>query len=125
TVTAVDSRRNRIAAQSSYQVYWFWPILIAPRYAGRGCFLKFAGSPPSIRRVIGDGPMALVPASPLHRQFARASRRLFFQTLIDNLAWSCAAALGLGAGWFVAEPYFLSAPDAWLRWAVAGGLLGS
>jgi hypothetical protein len=68
--------------------------------------------------------MSLVPASPLQRQVGRASRRLFLQTLLDNLTWSCAGALALGAGWFLAEPYLLEGSAAWLRWAVAGGLLG-
>jgi hypothetical protein len=68
--------------------------------------------------------MALVPASNLHRQIGRATRRLFLQTLLDAFVWSCATALVLGAIWFVGEPSLLEAPAWWLRWAVAGGLVG-
>jgi hypothetical protein len=68
--------------------------------------------------------MMALAVSPLQRQVARASWRLFLQSLFDKLVWCCATALALGAAWFVAEPYLLEAPDWWLRWAVAGGLLG-
>jgi hypothetical protein len=63
--------------------------------------------------------------SPLNRQVARAGRRLFLQTLLNHLAVCCAAALGMGVAWFLIEPYVFEEPAAWLRWAIASGLLGA
>jgi hypothetical protein len=63
--------------------------------------------------------------SPLQRQVARAGRRLFVQTLLNNLFVFCAVALGAGVAWFLIEPYLLDEPAAWSRWAVASGLLGA
>jgi hypothetical protein len=68
--------------------------------------------------------MSFVPPSALVRQVGRATRRLFLQSLLDTLVWSCTAALMLGAVWFLIEPYLIAAPEWWLRWAVAGGLVG-
>jgi hypothetical protein len=62
--------------------------------------------------------------SPLQRLFARVSRRLFLQSLVDMLVVSWAAALLLAALWCVAEPHLLSAAATWVRWMVAGGLVG-
>jgi hypothetical protein len=62
--------------------------------------------------------------SPVARQLRRVSRRLILQTLLDALAWFTAGALVVSAAWFVAQPYLLDSPPAWLRWTVAGGLGG-
>ena len=62
--------------------------------------------------------------SPLYRQIARVSRRLFLQTLLDALAWCWVGAI-LGATiWFLTEPYVPGDRPEWVRWAVAGGLGG-
>lgn len=66
------------------------------------------------------------PTQPLlHRQIARVSRRLFWQVLLDTLAWCWTGALVLATGWFLAQPWILNEPQPWLRWAVTGGLLGT
>jgi uncharacterized coiled-coil DUF342 family protein len=62
---------------------------------------------------------------PLQLQIARVSRRLFWQTFLDTLAWCWTGALALAIVWFFAQPWVLNEPRVWLRWAVAGGLLGS
>ena len=56
-------------------------------------------------------------------QVRRVNRRLFVQLFVNRLAWCWAAALGLGAVWFLAEPLLLQTPPIWLRWTVAGGLV--
>ncbi len=68
--------------------------------------------------------MSSVAPSPLHRQLGRVSRRLFIQKLVDALAWSWAGALLVAAVWFLVQPYALGQQSEWLRWTVAGGLLG-
>ncbi len=60
----------------------------------------------------------------VRRQVTRVGRRLFLQTLLDSLVWCWVAALALAAGWFLLQPYILQANPEWLRWTVAGGLLG-
>jgi hypothetical protein len=64
-------------------------------------------------------------ASILDRQLARVRRRLFLGALLAALAWAQVAALALAAGWFLVEPFLLTAPPPWFRWAVAGGLAGT
>jgi len=49
---------------------------------------------------------------------------LFVQILLESLAWSWSAALLAGVLWFLVQPYVLIEAEAWLRWAVLGGLLG-
>jgi uncharacterized coiled-coil DUF342 family protein len=68
--------------------------------------------------------MARPQLSPLQRQIARVSRRLFLQTLLVCLLWCWAGALVLSAGWFLLQPYLLESPPAWLRLAAAGGAVG-
>src|SRR5262249_22013066 len=70
------------------------------------------------------GDAAMSASTPLHRQIVRVNRRLFFQTLVNGIAWWWAGALALAAIWFVAQPFVVQAPPDWLRWAVAGGLVG-
>src|SRR5262245_34146456 len=60
----------------------------------------------------------------LRKQVSRVGRRLFLQTLLDCLAWCWIAALALSVGWFLVEPYLVASPPEWLRWTVAGSLLG-
>jgi hypothetical protein len=68
--------------------------------------------------------MASATPSPLHRQIARVSRRLFLQTLLDSLAWCWAGAFLLAAVWFLADPLVPGDRPEGLRWWVAGGLAG-
>lgn len=62
--------------------------------------------------------------SQLAASITRAARRLFLQTLINRLAWCLIVALGLAAIWFLAEPLLVEAKLPWLRWVVAGSLIG-
>jgi hypothetical protein len=66
--------------------------------------------------------MAGPTLTPLHRQIARVSRRLFLQRLVDVLAWCWAGALVLAAGWLLVEPLIPGNRADWVRWAVAGGI---
>src|SRR5207245_6401276 len=62
--------------------------------------------------------------SPLHRQIARVSRRLFLQTLLTCLLWCWAGALLLSAGWFLVQPHLTdSLPGDW-RWGASASCLG-
>jgi uncharacterized coiled-coil DUF342 family protein len=62
--------------------------------------------------------------SPLHRQIAHVSRRLFLQTLLACVLWCWACSLAAIAGWFLLQPHvFPDLTPAW-RLGVAGGLLG-
>jgi hypothetical protein len=63
-------------------------------------------------------------ASALVRQVGRVRRRLFLGSLLAAVAWNWVAALALAAGWFLLQPYLISEPPTWLRWAVLGGLAG-
>src|SRR5262245_13024147 len=72
----------------------------------------------------GDPVMASSVPPLVRRQVARVSRRLFLQTLLDCLVWCWVVALAVAAGWFLLQPFVVAAPPEWLRWAVAGGLLG-
>jgi hypothetical protein len=60
----------------------------------------------------------------LQNQLNRASRRLFARTLLNACNWCWAIGLLLAAVWFLAQPYLITQPAEWLRWAVAGGLMG-
>src|SRR5260370_15791313 len=52
--------------------------------------------------------------SPLHRQIARVSRRLFLQTLLACLLWCWAGSLVVVAGWFFLQPHLFPAlSPAW------------
>ncbi len=57
----------------------------------------------------------------LQRQVARASRRLFFQTLLDQLVWCWLGAVAVSAGWFLIRLYALGQPLDARSWAVVGG----
>src|SRR5204863_1277474 len=74
---------------------------------------------PGGHAMAGPNPLSL------ERQLARISRRLFAQTVLDLLVWCWAGALVLATAWFFAQPLLLEAPPVWLRWAVAGGLVGA
>lgn len=69
--------------------------------------------------------MASPSPSPLDRQLARVSRRLYLQTFLDRVVWCWSAALVLAAIWFLVEPLVLTAAPEWQRWAVAGGLVAA
>ena len=69
--------------------------------------------------------MARSSLSPLERQVACVSRRLFVQTVLDTLVWCWVGALLLSALWFFVQPFIFEAPASWLRWAVAGGIVGA
>src|SRR5207245_4098409 len=73
----------------------------------------------------GDAIMASAKVSLLQRQVVRVHRRLVLQTFLNLLAWCWAAAILLAAGWFLLQPYVIDAPPDWVRWTVAGGLVGA
>src|SRR5438270_8382961 len=73
----------------------------------------------------GDAVMARAKVSLLHRQIARVHRRLVLQSLLNALAWCWAGAILLSAAWFLLQPHVMDGPPAWLRWTVAGGLVGA
>jgi uncharacterized coiled-coil DUF342 family protein len=60
--------------------------------------------------------------APISKSVAAARRRLFLHALVNWLAGCWAGALALGIGWFLAEPWVVEAPAAWLKWVVFGGL---
>jgi hypothetical protein len=66
--------------------------------------------------------MASSSASPLHRQLARVSRRLFLQGFFDVLAWCWAGALALSAVWLLVEPLIPWERPDWVQWAVPAGI---
>src|SRR5262249_21469448 len=68
--------------------------------------------------------MAASSVSQLQRQITCVSRRLFVQALLDTLLWFWAGALILAACWCLFEPHLVTDAPLWLRWAVAGGLIG-
>src|SRR5207245_7354386 len=69
--------------------------------------------------------MAKLKLSPLHRQIAHVSRRLFMQTWLACLLWCWAGSLIVIAGWFLLQPHvFASLAPAW-RLGVAAGVLGA
>jgi hypothetical protein len=60
----------------------------------------------------------------LRKQVSRVGRRLFLQTLLDCLAWCWIVALALSVCWFLVQPYLVATPPEWLRWTIAGSLVG-
>jgi septal ring factor EnvC (AmiA/AmiB activator) len=68
--------------------------------------------------------MASSVQSLLQRQVARVSRRLFLQTLVDQLVWCWVGALAVSAGWFVVRLYALGQPVDGRSWLVAAGAVG-
>lgn len=64
------------------------------------------------------------PPRLLQRQLARVHRRLLLQTYLDQLVWCWAGALAVAVVWFFAQPLLLNAAPGWLRWSVAGVLVG-
>jgi len=68
--------------------------------------------------------MAKTGLSPLYKQLARVHRRLLVQSLLNALMWFWAGAILLAAVWFLLQPLVLEHPPQWLRWVVAGGILG-
>jgi uncharacterized phage infection (PIP) family protein YhgE len=62
--------------------------------------------------------------SPLHKQIARVSRRLFFQTMLACLLWCWAGSLAVIAGWFLLQPHLWPALSPEWRLGAAGAVLG-
>jgi septal ring factor EnvC (AmiA/AmiB activator) len=67
--------------------------------------------------------MAKPKLSPLQRQLAQVSRRLFWQTLLACLLWCWAGTLVLAAGWFLVQALFWpELAGSWRLVIAAGGL---
>src|SRR5262245_49460032 len=78
-------------------------------------------SPPACRRRrLMSSPVQAVVA----KQVARVSRRLLVQSLLRCLVICWSIALLVGIGWILVQPFALTTPPDWLRWAVLGGLVG-
>jgi len=45
--------------------------------------------------------------------------------LLNSVIWCWAGAILLSAGWFLVQPFVIQHPPVWLRWVVAGGLVGA
>src|SRR5437667_5329955 len=58
------------------------------------------------------------------KQVSRVGRRLFVQSLLRYLAVAWSLALVVAVGWMLTQPYALTNPPDWLRWAVLGGCVG-
>ena len=69
--------------------------------------------------------MARKTLSPVERQVTRVHRRLLLQMLLNSVIWCWAGAILLSAGWFLVQPFVIQHPPVWLRWVVAGGLVGA
>jgi uncharacterized coiled-coil DUF342 family protein len=61
---------------------------------------------------------------PLERSLSVARRRMMVHSILNRLALVWGVALAAGLGWFMAEPWLVEAPPAWLRWSVLGALAG-
>lgn len=61
----------------------------------------------------------------LQKQIARVSRRLFVQTILNQLVTCWAGALVLATVWFLVQPFVIAEPSPALRWQLAGGLVGA
>src|SRR5207253_6500750 len=72
----------------------------------------------------GDAVMAKPSPSPLTKQLTRVHRRLLVQSLVNSLIWFWAGSILLAAVWFIVQPLTLEHPPVWLRWVVAGGVVG-
>jgi uncharacterized coiled-coil DUF342 family protein len=68
--------------------------------------------------------MSAPKPSLLDVQVNRANRRLFLQAFVNRLMGCLTAALAVALVWFLVEPFVIEPPIAWLKWVVAGGLLG-
>jgi len=62
--------------------------------------------------------------SPLHRQIARVSRRLFLQTLVACLLWCWAGGLLVIAAWFILQPHLFPTLSPEWRLGAAAGVIG-
>ena len=62
--------------------------------------------------------------SPLHRQIARVSRRLFLQTLAACTLWCWAGSLVVIAGWFLLQPHLFPGLSPQWRMGTAGSVFG-
>jgi uncharacterized coiled-coil DUF342 family protein len=57
-------------------------------------------------------------------QVNRANRRLFLQTLLNRLVACWTGALVVALLWFLVEPLLIDKPPDWLRWTIAGIVMG-
>jgi hypothetical protein len=73
-----------------------------------------------------NGESFMDPLKPtlVARQIARVNRRLFVQIFLNRLMACWVGALVLAAIWFLVEPLLFDSPPVWLRWTVAGSLVG-
>lgn len=60
----------------------------------------------------------------LDRQVNLVHRRLLVQTLVNRLIGCLIGSLAAAVVWFLIQPFIVEQPEPWLRWAVAGGILG-
>jgi hypothetical protein len=73
-----------------------------------------------------ETPVMSSPNLPLvTAQVNRVSRRLFLQVLMQRLIWCVSSALVVATVWFLLQPLLIEAAAPWLRWVVAGGLVGA
>jgi DNA repair exonuclease SbcCD ATPase subunit len=68
--------------------------------------------------------MANSVQSQLKHQVARVRRRLFLQTLVDQLVWCWVGALAVSAGWFLVRLYALGLAIDGRSWLIAAAAVG-
>jgi len=68
--------------------------------------------------------MSATSLSSVERSVRKARRRLVVQRLVNSLVVAWAAALAVGLGWVLVEPWAVESSPTWLRWAVLGTAAG-
>lgn len=68
--------------------------------------------------------MPSAQVTPVQQQVRSVSRRLFVQTLLDQLVWCWAVALVLVTLWLLLHPFLVGAMTAEVRWLLIGGGVG-
>jgi uncharacterized coiled-coil DUF342 family protein len=69
--------------------------------------------------------MARAKPTPLQRQLSKATRRLFFRTMLTCVFWGWFVAFLLSAGWFLTQPYLAETLPGGVRLLVGGSLIGA